>query len=152
MTINIISNQVNKTKIRGPKKVLNNLMKGLDLIGVEYVFNKPMSKFEYNWIQDSNPALIEASFHKIPVLLGPNIVEEPFQLPFLRRNINKDSIYLQPSKWAKDIWLNKGFNECKVEEWAIGIDTDLFYHIDRSNLAKKALVYFVRKRWRYQNF
>ena len=142
MIINIISNQVKKTKIRGPKKVLNNLLKGLDLIGVDYVLNQPMSKFKYNWIQDSKSALIEATLHKITVLLGPNVVEQPFQLPFLRRNIDKDSIYLQPSKWAKEVWLNKGFNECKVEEWAVGIDTDLFHHIERSNLAKKVLVYF----------
>jgi len=146
MVVNIISNQVEKNKIRGPKKVLDNLLKGLDLIGVQYVLNQPMSKFKYNWIQDSKPALIEATLSKIPVLLGPNVVEVPSQLPFLRQNLNKDSIYLQPSKWAKDVWLNNGFNECRVEEWAVGIDTDLFHQIDRSNISKKVLVYFKQRK------
>jgi hypothetical protein len=145
MTINIISNQVKKTKIRGPKKVLNNLLKGLDLIGVEYVLNQPMSKFKYNWIQDSNPALIEASFLNIPVLLGPNIALKLKELPYLRPQVNKNSIYLQPSKWSKMYWLDEGFNECKVEEWSVGIDTELFHHVDRSNLAKKVLVYYKQR-------
>ena len=145
MIINIISNQVKKTKIRGPKKVLNNLLKGLDLIGVDYVLNQPMSKFKYNWIQDSNPALIEASFLNIPVLLGPNIALNLKELPYLRPQVNKNSIYLQPSKWSKMYWLDEGFNECKVEEWSVGIDTELFHHVDRSNLAKKVLVYYKQR-------
>ena len=142
MIINITSNQINKPVIRGPKKVLNNLTKGLDLTNIKYVYNQPLNNYQYNWIQDSNSALIEASFLKIPVLLGPNMAIAPGALPYLRPSLNKDSIYLQPSNWAKKFWLAEGFKECKVEEWPVGIDTNLFNNIDRSNLAPKVLVYF----------
>jgi len=146
MVINIISNQIKKTATRGPKKVLVNLIKGLDIIGVDYVFNQPINNYKYNWIQDSISALVEVSFLNIPTLLGPNISVKPKDLPYLRHKVNKNSIYLQPSKWSKSVWLAEGFNECKVEEWPVGIDTDLFYYIDRFNLTPKILVYFKQRK------
>ena len=142
MVINIISNQIKKKSIRGPKKVLINLLKGLDLIGVEYVFNQPISKFKYNWIQDSLSALIEVSYSKTPVLLGPNLVEMPKDLPLLRPKMAKGSVYLHPSKWTKDKWMSNGFDEIIIEEWPVGIDTTAFGFIDRSKLPHKVLIYF----------
>ena len=146
MVINIVSNQTNKKAIRGPKKVLINLLKGLDLIGVEYVLNQPISKFRYNWIQDSLSSLIAASLSDIPVLLGPNLVEMPNDLPLLRSKIPKGSIYLHPSKWTKDKWLENGFKESIIEEWPVGIDTTTFGFIDRSKLAHKVLIYFKNRK------
>ena len=146
MVINIISNQTNKKPIRGPKKVLENLLKGLDLIGVKYVFNQPISKFKYNWIQDSLSALIEVSYSKTPVLLGPNLAEMPKDLPLLRPKMAKGSVYLHPSKWTINKWLENGFNESVIEEWPVGIDTVTFKSFDRCNLTNKVLVYFKNRK------
>ena len=95
MTINIITKSNKKTTtIRGPKKVLDNLIKGLDLIGIKYTFNGPIGKHKFNWIHDSPSAIIEAGFVGKNVLIGPNIVELPDDLPILRKKLSKDSIKL----------------------------------------------------------
>ena len=145
MIINIItrSNSLNK-KLRGPKKVLQNLTLGLDKLGVKYVFNKPLNKYEKNWIHDSPAALIEAGFLNKPVILGPNIAELPNELPFLRKKLHKDSIYLHPSEWPIKIWHYEGYDETVIRSWPVGIDTEKFAKVDRTN-KNKVLIYFKQR-------
>jgi len=107
--INIISTQVGRTKITGPKKVLDNTCKGLDEIGIKYVFNQPINNYKYNWIHDDAKSIIEAGFINKPVLIGPNTVVLPKDLPVFRRLLHPDSIYLCPSQWVIDMWIQSGF-------------------------------------------
>ena len=146
MIVNLISNQQKKITTRGPKKVLDNLLKGLDLLEIEYVINQPLVDYEYNWIQDSKVALIEATFLKKAVLLGPNLVELPDDIPKFRKQIPEKSIYLHPSKWTKQLWKAKGFEECPIEVWPVGIDTYLFKEIKRNREKVKCLVYFKNRK------
>ena len=144
MVINIISNQLNNNKIRGPKKVLHNLLMGLDLLKIEYVFNKPISKYKFNWIHDSPSAIIEASFIKKPVLIGPNIAELPGDLPKIRKKLSKNSICLHPSKWPMKIWHLEGYNETKLKSWPVGIDKEKFSKVNREN-NHKVLLYLKQR-------
>lgn len=144
MKLNIISTQINSEKNRGPKKVLQNLTLGLDKLGVKYVFNKPLNKYEKNWIHDSPAALIEAGFLNKPVILGPNIAELPNELPFLRKKLHKDSIYLHPSEWPIKIWHYEGYDETVIRSWPVGIDTEKFAKVDRTN-KNKVLIYFKQR-------
>jgi len=126
MTINIISNQIKKTKTRGPKKVLDNTIMGLELLGISYVLNQPMEKYDYNWIQDSHVALIQASLISKPCVFGPNLAVFPKGLPFLRRKLHASSIFLFPSNWPLNVWQNLGFKECVLKTWPSGVDTVKF--------------------------
>lgn len=140
MIINIItrSNSSNK-KIRGPKKVLQNLTLGLDSLGVEYVFNKPINRYDYNWIHDDPAGMIEAGFVNKPVLIGPNIAVFPKDLPILRKRLNKNSIYLHPSSWPIEIWKGIGFNEIAMRSWPVGVET---FKVPLKVSKKKALIYY----------
>jgi hypothetical protein len=144
MTINIISTQVNRNKITGPKKVLNNILKGFDKIGVKYVFNQPINKYKYNWIHDDQRAIIEAGFVGKSVLVGPNTAVLPKDLPVLRKKLPKGSIYIHPSKWSVDMWKYLNFNEARVDFWPVGIDLKEFENIERRNCSK-ILVYFKQR-------
>ena len=145
MIVNIVtkSNNVNN-KLRGPKKVLINLTKGLDILNIEYVFNKPISKYDYNWIHDSPSAIIEASLAGKNVLIGPNIVELPRDLPILRNKLSKDSLYIHPSNWPMKIWYLEGYDETKLKSWPVGIDTEKFSKVNRDN-NNKVLLYFKQR-------
>lgn len=140
MIINIItkSNNENK-KLRGPRKVLINLIKGLDILNIQYVYNQPISKFDYNWIHDNPAGVIEASFVNKPVLIGPNIAVFPKDLPSLRKRLNKNSIYLHPSSWPIEIWKGIGFKEIPMRSWPVGVE---IYKIPSKVSNKKALIYF----------
>lgn len=144
MIINIItrSNSSNK-KTRGPKKVLDNLIKGLEKLEIKYVFNQPISKFDYNWIHDDPAGVIEASFVNKPVLIGPNIAVFPKDLPFLRKKIHPSSIYLQPCDWAKRMWADLGFKEILINVWPVGIETSKF--LPNKPDFKKTLIYFKQR-------
>ena len=145
MIVNIVtkSNNVNN-KLRGPKKVLINLTKGLDILNIEYVFNKPISKYDYNWIHDSPSAIIEASLAGKNVLIGPNIVELPRDLPILRNKLSKDSLYIHPSNWPMKIWYLEGYDETKLKSWPVGIDTEKFSKVNIEN-NHKVLLYFKQR-------
>jgi len=144
LILNIISTQVGRTKTTGPKKVLDNTLKGLDKIGVKYVFNQPISKYKYNWIQDDQSAIIEAGFARKPVLVGPNTAVLPKDLPKLRFKLPKGSIYLHPSRWCVEVWKDLGFSEAKLDFWPAGIDLNEFEKVDRSG-KEKILLYFKQR-------
>jgi glycosyltransferase involved in cell wall biosynthesis len=141
MILNIISNQIYKDKIVGPKKVLINTLKGLDRLGIKYVFNKPINNYKYNWIHDNQRAIIEASLLNKSVVVGPNTAILPKDLPVFRKKLTKDSIYLHPSEWTVNIWKELNFNEMRLKSWPVGIDLDSFIEIE--NLENDTiLVYF----------
>ena len=144
MVINIISKQILNKKICGPRKVLINLLKGLDEIGINYVFNQSISKYKFNWIHDSPSAMIEAGLTGKNVLIGPNIAELPGDLPIIRKKLSKDSIYLYPSNWPMKIWHLEGYNETKLKSWPVGIDTEKFSGVNREN-NHKVLLYFKQR-------
>lgn len=141
MTINIISKQGDGVCVRGPKKVLYNTLKGLDDIGIKYVFNKPINEYKYNWIHDDQKAIIEAGFVGKPVLVGPNTAVLPKDLPIFRKKLPKGSIYIHPGKWSADVWKSLGYNEVKLDFWPAGIDIDEFGVPDRTK-SSKILLYF----------
>ena len=146
MILNIISNQNKIILTRGPKKVLENLLIGLNQLNVKYVFNQPINKFKYNWIHDDPAAFIEAGFVGKLVIVGPNIAELPKELPLLRKKLPKGSIYLHPSSWPMKIWSCEGYNETQLKPWPVGIDTDRFGKINRVDNNKVMLYFKLRNR------
>ncbi len=144
MTINIISKQANRTRITGPKKVLVNALKGLDKIGVNYVFNQSLHEHKYNWIHDDQQAMIEAGFVGRAVLVGPNTAVLPKDLPLFRKKLPQDSVYIHPSKWSAEVWNFLGYNESKLDFWPVGIDMDEFQVVKRENNSK-ILLYFKQR-------
>ena len=124
--------------------MLDNLIKGLDLIGIKYTFNEPIGKHKFNWIHDDPAGVIEASLLDKPVIIGPNVVELPKDLPILRKKLSKNSIYLHPSKWPMKIWKWEGYDETKLKTWPVGIDTEKFSKVNREN-NHKVLLYFKQR-------
>lgn len=143
--INIISQTFNKQGVGGPHKVIENTIKGFRKAGIEYVVNQDIRDYKHNWIHDSSKSLLDAAFYKLPVVLGPNIVVLPKDLPGLRPKLT-NSIYLVPSNWSKEVWKVSGFTECPIYSWPVGIDVDAF-NLNRS-MAKNhnnVMIYFKRR-------
>lgn len=142
--INIISNSYISRHISGPKKVVDNLIMGLDKIGYPYVINKRLDACKRLWIHDDKEALMLASSlpKDINVVVGPNI----FVLP---RNIPMDipmqkMVYIHPSDWAKEFWIEFGFERCPIEVWPTGIDTEQF---KSKNFNKDIVLLYCKQRY-----
>lgn len=141
--LNIISRSYLSRNASGPKKVVDNLIKGLELIGYPYVINKQLDACERLWIHDDAIAL--SRIYKldpgVKVVAGPNLYVSPRNVP---RAIDlAKAVYLHPSQWVKCFWLDFGFDKCPIEVWPTGIDTDEFK--PATDNKEYVLVYFKQR-------
>ncbi len=122
--LNIISRSILSNDVSGPKKVADNLIKGLDILGYPYCINKALDSTSQLWIHDDIEALKVASKLKLKAIIGPNLYVVPRNIT---SNIDMSSfIYIHPSKWVIDFWKYLEFNRCPLDTWPVGIDTEEF--------------------------
>ncbi len=124
--INIISQARLRRLSSGPKKVVDNLIKGLEEIGYPYAVNRRLDACQRLWIHDDVRALhyIKDLPKEIKVVVGPNLFVAPRNIPE-GLDLSR-AVYLQPSRWAADFWRKSGFAACPLEVWPAGIDTGEF--------------------------
>lgn len=141
--INIISKSYYSRRVSGPKKVVENLLKGLDILGYPYVINKKLNACKRLWIHDDVAALKSAGFlpQDIKVLAGPNLFVLPGEIS-AKFDLSK-MVYLQPSLWVKDLWQERGFNRCPIEIWPVGVDLEQFKPTTKEK--DLVLVYFKQR-------
>lgn len=121
----------------GPGKVVDNLLKCFDLLGMKYIIN---SDGDRNIIlQDCNRLSGDLS----NCLLGPNICTLPIDNQYVM-NYNSYESFLINSEWTKRLYM-RWIPEEKLKIWPAGIDTEKFS--DKSNFEKKIdfLIYFKRR-------
>jgi len=138
--LNIISRSILFKNVSGPKKVVENLIKGLDILGYPYVINKGLDSCQRLWIHDDTIALKKVAPlpPEIKVVAGPNLYNLPKNIP---SDLDlKRVVYLQPSPWAKKFWEYFGFNKCVLDVWPTGIDTEKFKPFNEKK--EFVLVYF----------
>jgi hypothetical protein len=141
--INIISKSYCRTFQSGPKKVVDNLIKGLSKIGYPYVVNKRLDACARLWVHDDVDALrlVPSLPPTIKVVVGPNLVTLPRNLP-VGLDLSR-SIYLHPSNWAIAAWKSFGYSKWPMHRWPAGIDTDQFH--PTSEKKEHVLVYFKQR-------
>lgn len=122
---------------RGPGKVVDNLIKGLDLSGIKYRIN---SDGDVNLILQNCNRL---SGNLSNCFLGPNICTLPIDNQYM---MNWDSYnkLLVPSEWVKNLY-KRWVPEEKIEIWPVGIDTDRFEDKSKCEKEYDFLVYFKRR-------
>jgi hypothetical protein len=122
---------------RGPGKVVDNLIKGLDLSDIKYRIN---SDGDVNLILQNCNRL---SGNLSNCFLGPNICTLPIDNQSVM-NCDSYNKLLVPSKWVKNLY-KKWVPEEKIDIWPVGIDTDRF--TDKSKCEKEYdfLIYFKRR-------
>jgi len=122
---------------KGPGKVVKNLVKGFDLLNIDYVIN---SDGDINVIlQDCDRLKGDLS----NCYIGPNVVVLPIDNNIIM-DYNKYLKLIVPSEWVKKLY-SKWIPEDKIIIWSVGIDTNLFFQ--KSNIEKiyDFLIYFKRR-------
>lgn len=130
-------------KSRGPQAVNDSLKRGLDELGVEYLWNKKnLNKDSIIFVNDSLDALKWAirlkQKNKIKKLIsGPNMVAFPddYNKIILSKEID---LILFPSQWTKDFFCSK-YQELnqKIKLWPAGVA-----YSPESNIEKKGVIIF----------
>ncbi len=124
--INIISRSIVSTHTRGPRKVVANLLKGLDELGYPYVVNAALNATDTIWIHDDKAALAAALElpSKPTIIAGPNIYTQPNAVP--TEAIERGILFIHPALWVQAFW--DAFSTTKINStiWPVGIDTKEF--------------------------
>lgn len=115
---------------RGPGKVRDNLIKGLEKLGVKVFHNQ--EKFHTGWLHGFPPIDIPENW-----LLGPNLFVLPTDIhpSFWERKRN----IVTPAQWTTDLYSKYISSPHKIYTWAVGIDTERFVPSD--NKANDCLIY-----------
>lgn len=140
--INIITTSLN-SRTRGPKKVVNNLIKGLEAIDYPYVINGALDATNRLWIHDDTSALpfIKNLPERVRVIVGPNLYTNPENIP---RSLNLSrALYIHPSENVLHIWRKKGYNRSTLASYPTGIDTEAF---TPSQQEKKGVILYFKMR------
>jgi hypothetical protein len=125
----------------GPGKVINNLKKGLDLLGIEYRENPNEVSSESKGIalQWDNNIL---KYNPENIIIGPNICTLPIDNDFVMSQKYKKII--TPSEWVKKLY-SKWIDETKICIWPVGIDTDIFSSLSQREKEIDCLIYYKRR-------
>jgi hypothetical protein len=121
--LNIISRAIVSKRTHGPRKVVENLMQGLDAIGVPYVLNQGLTATGALWIHD-DPIALETliKLHpEIAAVVGPNMYSTPRSLSNL--TLPNTILWLSPALWVQEFWQASGFEHEPHAVWPVGIDT-----------------------------
>ncbi len=138
--LNIISRSYVSKHNRGPRKVVLNLIKGLDEIKYPYVINASLDATKVIWIHDDKEALEEVTklSTDIAIIAGPNIYTLPSEIP---STIDTSRIiWIHPAKWVKAFWEQSMTTQIESIVCPVGIDTKVF-HPDSINKKEIILVY-----------
>lgn len=141
-SINLVSSYAGREGISGPGKVLDNLIKGLRKINHPYVVNRGLDTTPFLWVHSDFSPLMELPTEGVFSVLGPNLAVLPRDLPGRRRFAH--SVYVHPSEWAAQVWVEEGFDRCPLRVWPVGIDTEQF--TARTSPARGAPILLYHKR------
>jgi hypothetical protein len=126
---------------RGPGKVIDNLIKGLNKINIQYMKNPSVVKESDKKIFLQNHNLMSTSIIENSIV-GPNICTLPIDNKIVMEQKYKKIIV--PSEWVKNKY-KKWIQEDKIEVWPVGVDTELFSDISNEEKEIDCLLYFKRR-------
>jgi hypothetical protein len=124
-------------------------MIGLELllknINYSYKFGNVNEINDYEIIYSPTIPIDSSNYPKKKFIFGPHFSVFPDNRLLNINNIYKNSIYIQPSKWAADTWRNLNVeNVIKVKEFPFPVEIDKFKQIENSN-KKEVFIMFKQR-------
>jgi len=125
----------------GPGKVVSNLKKGLDLLGISYrenpsEINSTSKAIALQWHENIT------KYEPKNILIGPNVCTLPTDNEFIMSQ--KYHKVIVPSEWVKNLY-SKWIPEDKMFVWPVGIDTSFFADKSQNEKEFDCLLYYKRR-------
>jgi len=141
MNILIIGNFHHKNRIG-----LELLLKETD---IKYKFGNINDIKDYNIIYSPNQSFDTSKYSNKKFIFGPHFSVFPDNCLIQINNIHNNSIYIQPSEWVRDLWINKGANNMlPIKTFCFPVEVEKFKPLDNSfkNEKNEVFVYFKRRK------
>ena len=126
MKVLIINSGIHEKNKQGIIRLLNFLQEQKK---VEYKIGTTADISNYDVIYNPSEIINTANYPTKKFIFGPHFSVFPNheQLHKLQNNVNKNSIYIQPSEWASQTWQNMGAEEIiPIKSFPFPVDTEKF--------------------------
>jgi len=125
-------------------------MTGLELLLTEIKFSYKFGNIneinDYEIIYSPTIPIDTSKFPDKKFIFGPHFSVFPDNRLLQINNIYKNSIYIQPSKWAANTWRNLNVeNVIKIKEFPFPVEIDKFKPVE-NNEKNKVFIYFKRRK------
>ena len=122
----------------------NGLIAVLNYLKWEYNFGNINDINNYDIIYSPNYPLDPSNYPKKKFIFGPHFSVFPNYKINLINNKYSNSIYIQPSKWAADVWINMGVKDIPIVSYPFPVDIYKFNKLN--NVTRdKVFIYFKRR-------
>jgi hypothetical protein len=102
---------------------------------------------DYNIIYSPCKPINTASHPNKKFIFGPHFSVFPNNMLQQINNLYNNSIYIQPSQWATDAWINMNARQfLPVHSFSFPVNTSKFNDNDNNNTKTKVFVYFKRRK------
>lgn len=118
----------------------------LKSICLEYKYGNINEINEYNIIYSPNYPVDTSKYPNKKFIFGPHFSVFPDNRLLNINNIHKNSIYIQPSKWAADTWRNLNVEKViQIKEFPFPVEIDKFRPLENS-IKNEVFIYFKRRK------
>ena len=123
--------------------------------GLERLLKYKGIEFTYNVTDIESCSLIYSPSNAINTekylnkkfIFGPHFSVFPTNKLVEINNVRNNGIYIQPSEWAAEVWINMGAkNILPIKDFCFPVDTDTFKPLNDRKDCKKVFIYFKRRK------
>jgi len=122
--------------------------RGLDLMlsknNINYKYGSENDINDYQNIYCPSGVINPSMYKTKNIVFGPHFSTFPNNTLLKINNASNNSVYIQPSQWARNVWINMNADKIlPIKQFAFPVDMEKFKPIDTSR--KKVFVYFKRR-------
>lgn len=110
----------------------------------EYKYGNIEDIPNYDIIYSPNFPIDTTKYNDKKFIMGPHFSVFPDNKVLKINNEHKNSVYIQPSKWTADVWINMGIKHIPVLPLPFPVDTYKF-NVKENTPRDKVFIYFKRR-------
>jgi hypothetical protein len=119
----------------------NGLINILNYLDWQYDFGNVNAINNYDVIYSPDQPIDVSKYPTKKFIFGPHFSVFPDNKMNIINNKYKNAVYIQPSDWVRDIWINRGIKHISVLPFSFPVDTHKF-NVQENTMRNKVMVYF----------
>jgi hypothetical protein len=124
----------------------NGLIASLNYLGWKYRFGNINDIKDFDIIYSPNFQLVNPSIYPSKkFIFGPHFSVFPDERLLQINNTLNNAIYIQPSKWAAEVWINLGVRHIPIKILPFSVNTNIFKPSDNTT-KDKVFIYFKQRK------
>ena len=113
--------------------------------GIKYKCGSENDIIDYQYIYCPSYVVDTTNYKTKKFIFGPHFSVFPTNKLTVINNVHNNSIYIQPSKWVQELWINMNADKIlPIKQFAFPVDMQKFK--PTNNIREKAFIYFKRRK------